>query len=146
MIPLEHYYTVAARSACTFLGRFLTRMWNSNGQCCLATESRPTDPFATAWTVVCQDPLSVGFPRQEYWRGLPFPSPWDLPNPDTAGRVFPLSHQRSPKVVIENIQSYVIENTQSYLYYFFKTYKLTWKKILRVKNTHTQILVTVIFE
>ena len=33
------------------------------------------------WTVAHQAPLSMEFPRQEYWRGLPFPSPWDLPNP-----------------------------------------------------------------
>ena len=33
------------------------------------------------WTVACQAPLSMGFPRQEYWSGLPFPSPGDLPNP-----------------------------------------------------------------
>ena len=32
-------------------------------------------------TVACQAPLSVGFSRQEYWRGLPFPSPVDLPDP-----------------------------------------------------------------
>ena len=31
--------------------------------------------FATAWTVAYQDPLSMGFSRQEYWSGLPFPSP-----------------------------------------------------------------------
>ena len=31
--------------------------------------------------VACQAPLSVGFPRQEYWSGLPFPTPGDLPNP-----------------------------------------------------------------
>ena len=37
--------------------------------------------FATPWTVVCQAPLSVGFPRQEYWSGLPFLSPRDLPDP-----------------------------------------------------------------
>ena len=37
--------------------------------------------FATPWTVVCQAPLSMGFPRQEYWRGLPFPAPGDPPNP-----------------------------------------------------------------
>ena len=36
---------------------------------------------ATAWTVVCQASLSMGFSRQEYWSGLPFPSPGDLPNP-----------------------------------------------------------------
>ena len=38
------------------------------------------DSFATPWTVALQDPLSVGFPRQEYWSRLPFPSPGDLPN------------------------------------------------------------------
>ena len=36
---------------------------------------------ATLWTVACQAPLSMGFSRQEYWSGLPFPSPGDLPNP-----------------------------------------------------------------
>ena len=35
----------------------------------------------TPWTVASQAPLSVGLPRQEYWRGLPFPSPGDLPDP-----------------------------------------------------------------
>ena len=35
----------------------------------------------TPWTVGCQAPLSRGFPRQEYWRGLPFPSPGHLPHP-----------------------------------------------------------------
>ena len=37
--------------------------------------------FATPWTVVYQAPPSMGFFRQEYWSGLPFPSPGDLPNP-----------------------------------------------------------------
>ena len=37
--------------------------------------------FATPWTVVHQAPLSMGFPRQEYWSGLPFPSPGDHPYP-----------------------------------------------------------------
>ena len=36
--------------------------------------------FATPWTVAYQAPLSMGFSRQEYWSGLPFPSPGDLPN------------------------------------------------------------------
>ena len=35
---------------------------------------------AIPWTVVRQAPLSMRFPRQEYWSGLPFPSPGDLPN------------------------------------------------------------------
>ena len=37
--------------------------------------------FATPWTLVRQAPLSMGFSKQEYWSGLPFPSPGDLPNP-----------------------------------------------------------------
>ena len=37
--------------------------------------------FVTPWTVAYHAPLSVGFSRQEYWSGLPFPSPGDLPNP-----------------------------------------------------------------
>ena len=37
--------------------------------------------FATPWTVACHDAPSVGFPRQEYWSQLPFPSPGDLPDP-----------------------------------------------------------------
>ena len=37
--------------------------------------------FATLWTVALQAPLSMGFSRQEYWSGLPFPSPGDLPDP-----------------------------------------------------------------
>ena len=35
----------------------------------------------TPRTAACQSPLSMGFPRQEYWNGLPFPFPRDLPNP-----------------------------------------------------------------
>ena len=37
--------------------------------------------FATPWTLAYQDPQSMGFSRQEYWSGLPFPSPGDLPDP-----------------------------------------------------------------
>ena len=44
----------------------------------LVTKSCPT---LAVWTVAHQAPLSLGFPRQEYWSGLPFPSPVDLPNP-----------------------------------------------------------------
>ena len=39
--------------------------------------------LVTPWTVACQAPLSMGFSRQEYWSGLPFPFPGDLPNPGT---------------------------------------------------------------
>ena len=59
---------------------------------------------AIPWTVACQVPLSMGFPRQEYWSGLPFPSPGDVPNPGTepASPVLQadsllLTHQGSPR-------------------------------------------------
>ena len=41
------------------------------------------DSFATPQTVDCQAPLSMGFPRQESWVGLPFLSPGDLSGPGT---------------------------------------------------------------
>ena len=37
--------------------------------------------LATSWTAAYQAPLSMGFSRQAYWSGLPFPSPGDLPDP-----------------------------------------------------------------
>ena len=62
--------------------------------------------FATPWTVACQTPLSMGFSRQEYWSGLPFPPSGDLPNPGTetvsyvslalAGRFFPTEPPGKP--------------------------------------------------
>ena len=59
--------------------------------------------FAPPWTVAHQTPLSMGFLRQEYWRGLPFPSPGDLPDPgnepvspELPGDSLPLSHLGSP--------------------------------------------------
>ena len=58
-----------------------------------------TEPFLTVfeipWTVACQASLSMGFPKQEYWNGLPFLSPRDFPKPEIqlpspilAGRFF----------------------------------------------------------
>ena len=51
-----------------------------NGACMLSSLSC-VQLFATPWTIPGQTLLSVGFPRQEDWNGLPFPSPGDLPNP-----------------------------------------------------------------
>ena len=61
--------------------------------------------FVTLRTVARKAPLSLGFPRQEYWSGLPFPSPRDLPQGSNLGLLcllhsqvnsLPLSHQGSP--------------------------------------------------
>ena len=48
---------------------------------CMLSHFSPIPLFATPWTVACQAPLSMGFPRWEHWSGLPFPSPGNLPNP-----------------------------------------------------------------
>ena len=45
----------------------------------LVLKSCPT--LATPWTVACKAPLPMGLSRQEYWSGLPFPSPGDLSDP-----------------------------------------------------------------
>ena len=59
--------------------------------------------FVTTWTVACQAPLSIGFSRQEYWSGLPFLSPANLPDPEIKPlypalqvNFLPLSHLGSP--------------------------------------------------
>ena len=59
--------------------------------------------LATPCTVACQTPLSMEFPRPEYWSGLPFPSPVDLPDPGIKpasptlqADLLMLSHQGSP--------------------------------------------------
>ena len=68
--------------------------------------------LCTPWTVACKAPLSMGFPKQEYWSGLPFPTTGDLPHPGIKPEFdlfqlilitlhwqadsLPLSHQKSP--------------------------------------------------
>ena len=45
-----------------------------------------SDAIAARWTEARQARLSMGLPRQEYWSGLPFPSPGDLPDPEIESR------------------------------------------------------------
>ena len=49
--------------------------------CCCRLVTMLCLTLETPWTAARQSPLSMGFPRQEYWNGLPFPSPGDLPDP-----------------------------------------------------------------
>ena len=80
-------------------------LFSHSGGCCLVTVV--SDSFATPWTVAHQAPLSMGFPRQDYWSGLPFPSPGDLPNPGIEpvspalqADSLPLNHQESLVLVV----------------------------------------------
>ena len=61
------------------------------------------------WTIAHQAPLSMGFPRQEYWNVLPFPPLGDRPNagiepvgPACQAHYLPLSHQGSPREILYN--------------------------------------------
>ena len=47
---------------------------------CMLSLSSHSSLFVTLWTLAHQSPPSMGFPRQEYWSGLSFPSPGNLPN------------------------------------------------------------------
>ena len=71
----------------------------------LVAKSCPT--LVTPWAVACPAPLSTGFPRQEYWSGLPFPSPGDVsdpgmepPTPALQKDSLWLSHQGSPEMLL----------------------------------------------
>ena len=61
--------------------------------------------FATPWTLAHQAPLSMGFPRKEYWSELPLPSPGDLPDPGVEPKSpaladsLPPSHQGSSRQI-----------------------------------------------
>ena len=66
--------------------------------------------FAAPWTVACQAPLSMEFFRHEYWSGLPFPTPGNLPNPGIepwlpASQMdpLPLHHLGRPYIQMESI-------------------------------------------
>ena len=48
---------------------------------CVLSHSVVSDSIVISWTVTRPAPLSLGFPRQEYWSELPFPPPRDLPDP-----------------------------------------------------------------
>ena len=63
----------------------LSKSSHSNKLCVPSRFSR-VQLFANVWTVTCQAPLSMGFSRQEYWSGLSFPPPGDLPDPARSNR------------------------------------------------------------
>ena len=77
--------------------------------------------FATMWTVALQAPLSMEFPRQEDWNGLPFPSPENLPNPGIEpmslalpGKFFTTVSPRKPSWDIRIVQ--ILMNIKQMLY------------------------------
>ena len=85
--------------------------------------------LATPWTVARQAPLSVGFSRQEYWSGLPFPSPGDLPDPGIKSESPALQGNSLLTEVIHGIYKLkqVSEcNSQEHLLHFSKRQQACW--------------------
>ena len=79
-VPWNHVWTKCVQCSIVFNIKSFWMHCVTNGLANVKSLSRVW-LFATLWTVAHQAPLSIGFSRQEYWGGLPFPSPDDLLNP-----------------------------------------------------------------
>ena len=102
------YNNEVATSKGTMVNKSRASFWRKNmlkfGYVGLVAKSCPT--LATPWTVACQALLSMGLCRQEYWSGLPFPSPGDLPDPGIK--------PGSPALQADSFMTLETENTLSY--------------------------------
>ena len=79
ILPLSLYFLAPNDLVPSYLLRMLSPQFFS---CvCMLTCFSRVWLFAILWTVAYQAPLSTGFPKQEYWSGLPYPPPGDLPDP-----------------------------------------------------------------
>ena len=97
----QQAYFTAADNNISSVNLSLLRLPNFCVSCFCCCSVNSVRLFATPWTETCQAPLSVGFLRQEYWSGLPFPSPEDFPGPGIqsvapalACRFFTMEHER----------------------------------------------------
>ena len=66
---------------CTILSQNVDDLESKDVKCSKVNSLSRVQLFATPWTVAHHTPPSMGFSSQEYWSGLPFPSPGDLPDP-----------------------------------------------------------------
>ena len=112
--------------------------------------------FVTPWNVAYQAPLSMGFSRQEYWSGLPFPSPGDLLDPGFEPglphwrqTLYRLSHQGSPKMNIMGIYISKLESCPGpagfpciFLFSLLETQRLVHFPIFYASTTQFTFFVT----
>ena len=96
-----------ALTICTFIGK---------GKVKVKSLSR-VQLFVTPWTVTYQALRSMGFSRQEYWSGLPFPSPGDLPNPGI--------EPRSPALQTDTLPSEPLGKLRVNIQYLFFSFRRT---------------------
>ena len=83
--------------------------------------------FVTPWTVACQAPLSIGFPRQEYWSGLSFPSPGDLTEPG------------SPALQAESLPSEPQGSKLLFFFYSLITFNLSYLWYVYVSDSPSSL-------
>ena len=69
--------------------------WQAPGYCLSAQLLSRVQLFATTWTAAHQAPQAMGFPRQEYWSGLSFPTARDLPDPGVESHLLCLLHTQA---------------------------------------------------
>ena len=92
IVQLSHPYTITGKTIAltrwTFVGKVMSLHFNMLSRSVITFLPRSkvkslnrVQLFATPWTIAYQAPPSMGFSRQEYWSGLPFLSPRDLPDP-----------------------------------------------------------------
>ena len=80
--------------------------------------------FVNFWTVACQVSLSIQFSSQEYWSGLPFPSPGDLPNPGIG--------PRSPAILADSLLPEPPRKPQPIIYIAYQMFPETLLSVLGV--------------
>ena len=78
--------------------------------------------FAVPWAVTLQSPLSMEFSRQEYWRGLPFHTPGDLPDPGIEPMSLASPDQHLKKSVVYQIKKKT-KKQQIHFFFFLKERK-----------------------
>ena len=66
---------------------------------CVVLITQSCQLFVTQWTAACQAPLSMGFSRKEYWSGVPFPYPGNIPDPEI--------EPRSPTLQADSLPSWI---------------------------------------
>ena len=106
---------------------------------CVCESSSHVWLSATPWTVACQAPLSMEFSRQEYWSGLPFPSPGDLPDPGIkpASPCIPMPSALAGGSFTTSTTWGVPINIYVYVSVFFSFY---WLSLGHQKADHTPVL------
>ena len=110
---------------------FLTKMQSVQNCTVVLVTTSCLILFETPWTAAHQAPLSMGLFSQEYWRGLPFPSPGDLPNPGVK--------PRSPELQAGSLSSEPPGKRTSHSYKYIKTLQIPSTG----KSKHTQLLILV---